>query len=238
MATDTLVRIVLGGSLGKRFGAEWKLRLTTPSPAEAIRAIDANTGGEFRRYLAGQGTKRFYKIALARKDNLLGPDELHSPTGRGDIYILPTVRGREKGATKILAAVALAIVSYVVFGPGGVLASKLALTVSMSAAASLAISGVVQLLTPVPSFDQGSSAEGSRSDVFQGNAAAIAQGMAIPLLYGRGLAPALPISLSFTAFDKSISNSFAPQEYDIEYGEGGIVNYVPRNPTPEDNLPA
>lgn len=230
-ATDTPIRIILGGQLGRRFGAEWTLRLDRPSPAEAIRAIDANTGGEFRRHLGDPKAKRHYKVALARKDNLL-EGELTSPTGRGDIYLLPVVRGREKAGAKIFAGVALIALA---FATGGLSLAGGSLTATMGA--SLILGGVTQLLTPTPSFDQNNAADSASSAVFQGNAAAIAQGMAIPLLYGRGLAPALPISLSFTAFDQSIANSFAAQEYDIQYGEGGIVNYVPVTPIPQDNLP-
>lgn len=218
--------------------AEWHLRVS--SPAEAIRAIDANTGGALRRYLGGPGAKRYYKIALARKDNLLGLEELQQPTGKGDIYILPTVAGAKSAGAKILIGAAL--LALAIINPGAAfVAAKGGLTVlglaTVSIGASLVLGGITQLLTPTPSFDQNSVGDGRGSNIFGGNAASISQGSSVGLVYGRALVTPMPISLSYTAVDQVIVNSIAPQGYTIVYGEGGIINYVPIEPDPTANLP-
>jgi predicted phage tail protein len=234
-----IVKIILGGALGRKFGKEWNLRVG--SVAEAVQAIDVNTGGKFRGHLYKEGNKKFYKIALGRKDNLLDKEELCNPSGKNDIYILPVIKGREKGLTKILAAVAIAAVTYFTFGAGGFFANAALATAGYSAAASLAIGGIVQLLTPVPNFNQSPSQDSSRgSNIFAGNAASASQGEGVALVYGRALVAPTPVCLSFSAVDQLNvgSDSYATQEYDIEYGDGGVVNYIPRAPNPDDNVPS
>lgn len=242
MANGKQVRIVLGGALGKRFNAEWHLYLDNPSVSEAIRAIDANTRGELRRYLSGPAAKRFYKVAIARKDNLIGPEEFRMPTGECTLYILPTVRGAESGGAKIIAGIVLLAAAFVTGGATtGFFATKLGAFLSSTSAlmgASLVLGGIVQLLTPVPSFNQGTGDENTRgSNIFQGNTATIAQGGAVALVYGRMMVTPMPISLSFTAVDQNLPNSFAAGEYDVVTDANGIIDYVPRFPLPEDNLP-
>jgi len=61
-----MTTIHLGGKLGKLFGKKWELLVS--SPAEAVHAIDVNTGGAFKRYLAKDGQKKFYKVAVGKKD--------------------------------------------------------------------------------------------------------------------------------------------------------------------------
>ena len=233
-----LVKIMLGGHLGRKFGKEWNLRVKTP--VEAIRAIDVNTGGKLVQHLKKQGNERFYKIALGRKDNLLDKDELMNPTGRGDIYILPVAKGREKGLGKIFAAIAIAAVTYFTFGAGGIFANAALATAGYSAAASLLIGGVVQLLTPVPNFNQSASEDSSRgSNVFGGNTSAVSQGEAVPLVYGRALVSPMPVCLSFNAVKQLLvgADSYAKQDYEITYSPGGIVNYIPIAPDIGDNAP-
>lgn len=235
MAQAQLVRTVLGGHLGRRFPATWDLHLSNPSPAEAIRAIDVNLKGELRRELAKDGTKQFYKIAIGHEDNALAKDELANPSGVQTIYLLPVIKGRESGGGKILAGIAI-IASLFIPGAQAFLGPAFT-TVFASAGASLILGGITQLLTPTPSFNQSNETDEARSNVFEGNAASISQGGAVPLVYGRALVSPMPISISFTAIDQAIVNSFAPTEYDTVVGPGGVISYVPRAPTPEENLP-
>jgi len=231
MTTEKKVRIILAGSLAKRFRPEWNLYLNKPSVVEALHAINVNTKGELFRYLGGAAAKRFYKIAVGRKDSLLRTEELGNPTGSGTIYILPTVAGSEKAWQKIGAAILIAAVTYFTLGVGSTLATTL-----YGVASSLALGGIIQLLTPVPSFN--SKDDDSRgSNIFGGNASVISQGGAVGLVYGRMLVTPMPISLSYTAVDQPLPNSFASGDYDVIEGEDGIVDYVPDFPKEEDNLP-
>ncbi len=201
---DGLTTIRLGGKLGSLFGREWRLRVS--SPAEAIRAIDVNTGGKLRAYLRSQGTKGFYKVALGRKDNLLEKQELTNRSGETDIYILPTVRGAGSGVGKILTALALIVVAvYFPFAlPGLTIAQTTAVVYTV--AASLAIGGAAQLLTPTPNFSQDNSAQTAGSTLFNGNATAIAQGLAVTIVYGRALVAPMPVCISFSNEDVTLVN--------------------------------
>ncbi len=235
MATETLVRVHLGGHLGKQFAPEWSLYLAKPSPAEAVRAIDANTKGALRRFLYGPGAKRHYKVALARKDNLLAKEELVSPSGGCDIYILPTVRGAKSGLGKIIAGVLLIAASFVV--PGGPVWAKVGFAL-MAGGASLTIGGIVQLITPVPNFNQNDGKDDDRGGtVFTGNAATMNQGSAIGLVYGRMRVAAMPVSIAFRAVDRLQPNAFAPQEYTITTDENGLTYYTPITPDPQGTAP-
>lgn len=246
------VRIVLGGALGKRFGSEWHLCVS--SPGEAIRAIDANTRGELKRYLSGVGGKRLYKVAIARKDNLIEPkDEIHNPSGQQDIYILPAAKGAKSGFGKVLAGIAL--VALAVASGGTSLAATgflggFAGTTAM-VGASLILGGVTQLLTPTPSFDQNAVGDSRGSNIFEGNATTTSQGGAVGLVYGRMSVSPMPISESYTAVDQSGPNSFGAGSYEIVEGgggaggggaggaggAGGIVDYRPISPDPFEDLP-
>ncbi len=241
MVQDQLVTIHLGGALGKRFGAKWPLYLSNPSPSEAIRAIDANTKGEFTRYLRGPGAKRYYKVALGRKDNLLDKEEYTRSTGKGDIYILPTVKGSKSGWAKIVVGLILIAVTYGAATPAvaGYLGTTVAVLqgVGYGLAASMILGGITQLLTPTPSFGQNSEGDSRGSNLLGGNAIAVSQGGAVGLVYGRALVSPMPISLSISAIDQQIANSFAEQEYDIVYGPDGVIEYVPRAIDESDGLP-
>ncbi len=244
---DKPVRIVLGGHLGKLFGAEWNLYVQ--SPAEAIRAIDINLKGKLRAYLVGEGGKKYYKIALKRKDNLLTKEELNNPSGCNDIYILPTVKGNNSGWAKVIVGVVLAVVTYgastyfsaAYAGFAGAIGTSAAglTAIGYGLAASMILGGITQLLTPNPSFNNqlGSEGDSRGSNTFQGNSQVVTQGGAVGLVYGRALVSPMPVSLSITSYDQSAPNSFAPGTYTIVYGPGGIVEYVPIPVEPIENLP-
>jgi predicted phage tail protein len=251
MNSDGTTRIYLGGKLGQIFGKEWNLCVN--SPAEAIRAIDVNTKGKLKDYLYKQGTGKFYKIAIRDKKNILTKAELKNRSGHQDIFILPTARGRSSGLGKILAAIAL-IVAVVYLGPlvgieavaagaEGNLGSAL-YSALISSAVALGVGGVVQLLTPIPNFNQDNSAT-KGSNLFQGNATAIAQGGAVGIVYGRALVAPMPVSIATENFDQSTyatggnGGSVGPPEstgfnygnYNILSNNIGYWEYIPQDPT-------
>lgn len=246
---DTLVNIYLGGKLGKLFGAEWNLYLTNPSPAEAIRAININTGGKLKAYLRGEAAQKYYKIALGRKDNLLGKEELKNPTGKNDIYILPTIKGKNSGIGKIIAGVVLIALTVATFGAAGPLAGGLwgvtAATwtgIGIGLGASLVLGGISQLLAPTPSFNaigatSNSDTESRGSNIFQGNASTTTQGGAVGLVYGRALVAPMPISISYVAQKQGVPDSFAQGNFNPVNVGGGIIDYQPETPNPDDGLP-
>ena len=224
-----LVTIHLGGKLGAIFGKKWQLDVS--SPAEALRAIDINVKGRLREYLTAQGDKKFYKIALAKKDNLLGKEELDKPSGKSDIYVLPTIKGNSTGWGKIVAAVAIVAILLITQQYWAI--PKVVVYAAASAAASLAIGGIVQLVTPVPNFNQNGQGDsrGEGSTLFQGNSTTISQGGAVGLVYGRALVIPMPISISYDNTDTyKPANAIGDDTYNPIYGPGGEVQFVRQFP--------
>jgi predicted phage tail protein len=198
---SNLVKIHLGGKLGKIFGQEWDLYVS--SPAEALRAINVNTKGGFFKYLRIDGNKKFYKIAVQNKKNTLTEKEILSPTGKGDIFITPIVGGKSSGTAKVIAGVILIAIAYY-WDPSGSTAQAIASSM-FSSGVSLILGGIVQLITPVPTDAEPDQDDELRSsDLFRGNATAITQGGCVGMVYGRAIVAPMPISISLNSYDKII----------------------------------
>lgn len=223
---EGLTTIHLGGKLGQLFGKRWELQVS--SPAEAIRAIDVNLKGELRKYLAKDGDKKFYKIAVGKKDALIDKTEIGNRSGQSAIYLMPTIKGKNSGLGKILAAVAIVAVTW--WNPFGYAAASAWFTVGYTTAASLAIGGITQLLTPAPNFNQNSQGESRGSNLFNGNASVITQGGAVGLVYGRALVTPMPVSIAFDNEDQIKSDAAGNTEYDTTYDPStGITQYPVAN---------
>lgn len=213
-----MTTIYLTGKLGQLFGKKWILDIK--SPAEAVRAINANTKGGFLDYLIKNKDKN-YKIALQKKNNLIGAEELKNRSGHSDIYIMPTIKG-SGAVARIIAGVVLIALSFV---PGLQFASPFL----VKAGAALILGGIVELLTPIPSFDQnsGGNEDGRQSTLFQGNASTIFQGGAVGLVYGRALVAPMPISLSINNNDTDATASTTVGSVEQRELGGGGYEYIP-----------
>jgi predicted phage tail protein len=197
----TLTTIHLGGVLGRMFGKKWELYVN--SPAEAIRAIDVNVGGRLREYLSTKGSKKYYKVAVQNKNNLLSKDEIGGRTGSGDIFILPTIRGAgdDGGLLQIIIGVVLIVATWGAATAGVIAYGSTAATIGFGLGASMVLGGIVQMLTPQPKMTK--DKEGKGSTLFPGGAVAIEQGNAVPLIYGRILTSAVPINISINNYQES-----------------------------------
>lgn len=221
-----LTTIHLGGKLGQLFGKRWDLMVA--SPAEAIRAIDVNLKGKLRQYLAKEGAKKFYKVAVGKKDVLLDKGELNNRSGHSPIYIMPAAKGANSGGAKIFAGIALIALAVVSGGTSlaatgflGGFASTAALV-----GASLVLGGITQMLTPSPNFNQNAEGDSRSSNLFNGNASAISQGGSVGLVYGRALVSPMPVSISFDNKDQTIPEAIDIGGFDTEE-TNGLVQYVP-----------
>lgn len=229
-----LTTIHLGGKLGQLFGKRWDLMVK--SPAEAIRAIDVNLKGKLRQYLAKEGAKKFYKVAVGKKDALLDKNELNNRSGHSPIYIMPAAKGANSGLGKVLAGVAIiaAIALTGGFAAGGwAMASGGGLggwgVVAVGMSASLILGGITQMLTPTPNFNQNAEGDsrGDGSTFFQGGSTAISQGGAVGLVYGRALVTPMPISISTNNTDRSKPDVAGVIDYCTTTDENGLVQYPP-----------
>jgi predicted phage tail protein len=207
-----LTTIHLVGSLGKAIGqSEWQLDVR--SPAEALRAIDINTRGALTRYLTGPARDKLYRIALQKRSNVIDPSEGTHRSGLSTIFFMPTIRGRNSGAAKVIAGVALIALSFI--NPGllpytwsfvGTAGFTAATTVIAGFGISLVLGGITQMLTPTP---QGASAnpDQAQSTAFPGTAGAVTQGGCVPLVYGRALVSPIPVCMTTTNNDVSTSEA-------------------------------
>ncbi len=228
-----MVNVIFTGKLARIVGmAKWKLDVK--SPAEALHAVDVNTRGRLFNYLRGEGGKKYYKVAVQRKDNLLSKDEIKNPSGSGDIYIMPTIAAAGDNAwAKIIIGIILVVVSIYTFGAGaaafgGVFGSGAAGATAagafagglLSAGLSLVLGGVTQLMTPTPEFND-KTGEQINGTTFQGNATTISQGGGVPIAYGRVLISPMPISISVASYDQAAPDAEIGSVETTELDGGG-----------------
>ena len=232
-----LTTIHLVGSLGKAIG-HTKLTLDVRSTAEAIRAIDILTRGKLTKYLRGPGKDRLYRIALDKKVNVIEPRDIHQRSGDSDIWIIPTVKGRDKAFTKVIIGIGLIAFAFLggaaagafIVGNSGLTYGGLALGYGVS----LVLGGIAQALTPRAPNDSPEAAANA-SKVFQGNAVAAIQGACVPIVYGRAMVSAFPVSITVENNDVSVSSAGNLGEVITTNLEGGGVQYEPD--TDSDDLP-
>lgn len=196
-----LTRIFLGGKLGQIFGKEWNLHVN--SPAEALRAINVNTGGKLKEYLR-QNRNTYYKFAINKKHNLLNSEEIKRPTGNRDIFIFPSIKGRNN-VLRIIAGVVIIIIAlvidYVTFGAYSLYTQYL-----YQLGIGLIIGGVVGLLIGDQGFPEQRFSEATGgSNLFANGAMVVGQGLPVRLIYGRALINVAdtPISIAYSNFDQS-----------------------------------
>ncbi|WP_199745972.1 hypothetical protein [Corallococcus sp. AB030] len=171
-----LTTIVLGGPLGRRFGRVWKLDLSVPSPAEAVRALSAVCDG-FRRYLA-ENSEPGYHVFAGKRDVREG--DLGMPTGARVLTVMPALAGAKSGWFQVVAGAVLiaagAVLTVYGYGAGVPL---------ITAGISLVVGGVSQLLFAPPTATGPDEADANKpSYVFNGPVNTLAQGHPVPICYG------------------------------------------------------
>ncbi|MHC1728584.1 MAG: hypothetical protein AB9866_21710 [Syntrophobacteraceae bacterium] len=190
------MEIYLHGNLKKKYGAHFSFNVATP--AEAVRAFQANFGDFYQTIRPG-------RFKLIRGDKKSGEkltlDMVGMQFAGTPLHIVPVPRGSKnsKGIVTVLIGVALIAASVVTMGaasPGaaGLLSAE---AISLGAlgsvtagqllmlGATLALGGIMQMLTPVPKVNDYSSREEKKiSFLFNGAINRTEQGGAIPIIYG------------------------------------------------------
>jgi predicted phage tail protein len=212
-AEEKPVKIFLGGKLGKLFGFEWSLFIK--SPAEAIRAINANTKGEFLRYIEKRGVEKYYKISINSTKNRISEKELTKESDISILYISPIIKGNSSGIGKIIAGVVLIIIGAILIYTGiGAGFGAYAINLGVG----LIVGGIIQLLTPMPTppKDRGDTQTAQSKLLSTPNS--IEQGSPLPIIYGRGLASSIPVSVSTSSYDTVTYSPPIPDEgYEESY---------------------
>jgi predicted phage tail protein len=182
--TSELREVRLYGELGRKYGRIH--RLAVKSTAEAIRALMANYKN-FERDVVN--APYGFRIFDGREEITATPEMMHLQRNqpKDTIRIVPVLAGSKNPVVSIIIGIAL--ICFAIFCPWGAIAlygTTTIGTVAVSIGVSLIISGVVSLLTPVPKAPTpGSSQDNQASYFFNGPVNTTAQGVPVPLGYGR-----------------------------------------------------
>lgn len=200
--------IYLEGELGDRYGRE--LTANVNSVRDAFRLIEANYP-DFKTYLVSCHEKNIgFTVDVAGKA-IEKEEDLIFPIQSGDIVISPIPAGSKSGGAKILAAIAIIVLTAgagAVFAAGGLQAlggglgalqagfaaamtTKLGL-LAVGVALNLAMIGIQQLMAPDPATD----ADEPTSYMFNGSEQNVIEGDPVPILYGELRVPGRPIAFS------------------------------------------
>lgn len=181
-----LTKVRLDGVMGKKFGKDWELDVSTP--AEALRLIEANSPGLKRWIVENTTTYDAYRVTCVYDDDR--EEDLNDDTygvtraNLKEIRFTPTVTG-SGGIVKVVVGVVLIIAGTVWTQPWMV-----------QMGAMMVLGGVIELLTFTPKKD--SQDDSFSSFYFDGPTNTERQGAPVPLIYGRVLVGSHPISAAIS----------------------------------------
>jgi predicted phage tail protein len=181
--------VKLYGELAEKFGDSWELDVK--SPAEALRAIEANQPGLVKHIHDSDAEGVGYRIVAGDRD--LTAEQAHNSTGAELIHIVPVIGGAKKAGVGqiILGAIIVIIGVIMTFIPG--LQALAPYVISMGV--SMMIGGVAMMLAGVAKADTTPAAQAEKlSYNFNGPSNRMQQGMPVPVGYGRMIIGAMPIS--------------------------------------------
>ena len=185
-----LAVVTLNGALGKKFGRKWNVAAETV--AEALQIIDANKPGLCAWMRMNMAKFDRYHVKIERHDGThveVSEQELNMVSeGLKSITITPVMAGAG-AALRIVVGVVLMVAS-IWAGP--------AAPYLFSMGASLALGGIIELLSPTPKMSSGNQRSDNTSYYFDGPVNTVDQGVPVPLIYGRILAGSQVISARVT----------------------------------------
>ena len=198
-----LRKIKLYGELAK-FVGEKTLEAEVNNAAQAIRFLVVN----FPKLEAHMSDK-YYKVIIDNWE--LNDKELHFPSGKNDIKIVPVVGGAGGGAGRQILFGAIIIgASFMfpgagmfgttsIFGKAAVAGGTLTKlgTITSVIGASLILQGISGMLTPVETIPE-ENQDPRRSFNFSGIQNTSRAGVAVPVIYGRTITGSVVISANIT----------------------------------------
>jgi predicted phage tail protein len=195
--SDKLRTIRLYGVLGARFGRVH--RLAVASTTEAVRALSVLLPGFKKFMLCAKDSGLTFAVFNGRRN--LAEDELEQPVGDDEIRIAPVLAGSKSGGLfqTILGA---ALIAVSVVNPAGFLGATAASTL-FGLGASMALGGVIQMLSPQTTGLASTSGDNGTSYYFNGPVNSVAQGDAVPIVYGRMRVGSKVISAGIYAEDQA-----------------------------------
>ena len=184
MSQEIMVKIELGGVLGKTFGKTHQRLISTTS--EAIRALCCTIPG-FEQFL-NTSRSRGLTYALFRGKKNIGEDDLGFPVTGEVIRIIPVVIGSKRGGLfqTIFGAVLVAAAVFMSGGIGAAFAAGGMTGFMATTGAAMMLGGIIQMLSPQPNGiamkDQG---ENKPSYAFGAPTNTVSQGYPVPIGYGK-----------------------------------------------------
>ncbi|AVE07458.1 tail assembly protein [Pseudomonas sp. R11F] len=193
----TMRTVLLSGSLARLFGREH--RVTTSGGFRDVMGYFKQFPG-FERYML-QSADKGLRFAVFNGKRNIAEDDIQKPLGKDVIRIAPVLTGSKRagGLQTIIGAVLIAVAYYNPFG----FITGPAASMMMMAGASMAMGGVMQMLSPPP---KGLSAQDSPDNrpsySFNGPVNTNAQGNPVGLLYGQLIVGSCVISAGIYAQDQ------------------------------------
>lgn len=185
-----LTKVILDGPLGKRFGREWSLAVSTPT--QAINLIEANAPGMKGWIRMNMRKYANYRVTVTdrngKKAKLNNESYGFQRSAPAEIRFTPITEGASAAARVVVGAI-LVVVGYIL-PPVGVY------TIPMGV--GLMIGGLVEMLSPQPKKSDGTAREDKTSYYFNGPVNTTTQGVPVPLIYGRNLVGSQAISAAIT----------------------------------------
>ena len=198
-----LTAIHLHGPLARDFGKVWTLDIG--SPAEAVRAIEANRPGFMQAImdLDAKGLVFRVRAGKGKRREDLGEEDICNPIGsRNRVDIIPIVVGAGAGIRFITGALMVAVaLNPATFGllamnTAGAWGAQALMGVGMS----LMLGAVSEWLTPKPP-GPGQQAASLNSYSFNGPQNNVDQGLPVPVIYGEVLAGSYVVSAEISTQD-------------------------------------
>ena len=186
-----LRKVKLYGELADFVGHK-ELEAVINSTADAIRFLASNFPT-----LEEHMSQRYYKVLV--DDYEIGEEDIQNPIGQSDINIVPVIAGAGGGLGKALLGVALIGLAFAV--PGSIAFTKAGITGGalskglFGIGAALTLTGVSQMLFPLPELPDFSNEEDPRiSFSFSGVQNTSRAGTSHPICYGEIVCGSVVIS--------------------------------------------
>lgn len=171
-----LTRVILDGPMGRRFGKEWDLAVSTPT--EALQLIEANSPG-FGAWIRTKSSQyASYRVTVTDmfgKKMTLNDSTFGLNRSRPAIIRFTPITKGASAVARMVVGVAL-MISAIWLGPS-----------AFFAGASMFVGGLIEVLSPLPKTNDGGTEDDGTSYYFNGAVNTTTQGVPVPLIYGRCL---------------------------------------------------